>query len=323
MLVDDITIRLKAGDGGRGAVAFQRLPMAEGPTGGSGGRGGSVYLEGVSDLSALLQYKGRPEAVAEDGGDGRGQFVDGRDGDDVVLKVPVGTRVTNVATGFSRDILSVGERILAAGGGEGGRGNFHFRSGSNTSPKQFEPGKPGDDVIYRLELMMIADVGLVGLPNAGKSSLLNALTSAKAKVGNYAFTTLEPNLGVFYDIIIADIPGLIEGASGGKGLGTKFLRHIERTRVLFHLVSAESDDPVRDYRTVRGELAAYAEALAHKQEYVFLSHADQRSEEDIRQVLGALRSAGVEATPLSVIDDVSLESVKRILRTIEAERASL
>lgn len=317
MLVDDITIRLIAGNGGRGAVAFNKVRLNLGPVGGDGGRGGSVYFEGVHDVGALGYYSSKKEMKAEDGKDGRGQFIDGRDGADLILKIPTGTRIINLATGYEQEMLEVGQRILAAGGGTGGRGNFKFRSSTNTTPKEFEEGLPGDTAEFRLELRLIADVGLIGLPNAGKSSLLNELTRARSKVGSYAFTTLEPSLGAYYELIIADIPGLIEGASEGKGLGVKFLKHIERTRVLFHLVSAESDDPVRDYRVIRGELHKYSAALSEKQEYVFLTKSDAVDADGIDTSLRALEKIGVHAIPVSILDTETLGHVRKVLNTIK------
>lgn len=319
MLIDEITFKLSAGKGGRGAVAFNKIRMHLGPVGGDGGRGGSVYFEGVHDIGALGLYASRKEVQAEDGKDGRGQFVDGRDGKDLVLKIPTGTRITNLDTGFVQEMLAEGQRILAAGGGDGGRGNFKFRSSTNTSPREFEEGLSGDSATYQLELLLIADVGLVGLPNAGKSSLLNALTRAKSKVANYAFTTLEPHLGSYYGLIIADIPGIIEGASEGKGLGFKFLRHIERTKAIFHLISAESDDPVGDWRTVRRELEAYSHGLAAKNERVFLSKSDMVEPSELKEKQSALAAAGVEATPISVIDDTHMKRVADVLTKMQKE----
>ena len=317
MLVDDVTIRFVAGGGGRGSAAFNKVRLALGPTGGDGGRGGSIFLEGVSDVNALAQYASKKEIRAENGKDGRGQFIDGRDGDDLVLKVPTGTRITNLGTGFVREVEKVGERILVAGGGGGGRGNFKFRSSTNTSPKEFEEGLPGDSATYKLELRLIADVGLVGLPNAGKSSLLNELTRATSKVGIYAFTTLEPHLGSYFGLIIADIPGLIEGASSGKGLGVKFLKHIERTKIIFHLVSAEAEDPVRDYEIVRKELASYDPLLAQKEERVLLTKIDSLSPEALKEKLAALKNHGVEALPLSILEEESMGHLRTMLNTIK------
>ena len=320
MLVDDVTMRIEAGKGGRGAVAFQRVRLAQGPTGGSGGRGGSVYIEGIADINALLPFSSKRTMRAENGKDGRAQFVDGRRGEDLVLRVPTGTTVTNLDTGYAREITKVGERILAGGGGEGGKGNFKFRSSTNTTPKEFQEGLPGDSANYRFELRLIADIGLVGLPNAGKSSLLNELTSAKSKVANYAFTTLEAHLGAYYELIIADIPGLIEGASEGKGLGVKFLKHIERTKTLFHLISAESEDPVRDYTVVRTELQKHNPELLKKEEHVFLTKSDAVRPETLQRAVTALKKAGVEALPISVLEPSSIEAVKKILNAIKTKK---
>lgn len=320
MLVDEITIQLRGGRGGRGAVAFQKVRLMQGPTGADGGRGGSVYLEGVADINALMNYASRKEMHAEDGGNGRGQFIDGRTGEDLILKIPTGTTITNLETGFKQEITKQGRRILVAGGGEGGRGNFKFRSSTNTSPKEFEDGRHGDVATFKLELRLIADIGLMGLPNAGKSSLLNELTAAKSRVANYAFTTLEPHLGAYYGLIIADIPGLIEGASDGKGLGVKFLKHIERTKVLFHLVSAESDDVVRDYKIIRGELEKYNPELTKKPEHVFLTKMDAVSPEELKEKLAALKKIKIKATPISILDEKSLAEVKKILNTIAGSK---
>jgi GTP-binding protein len=317
MLVDDVTVQLKAGDGGKGAVAFQKVRLMQGPTGGDGGRGANIYFEGVADINALAFYASKRTVIGENGYNGRGQFVDGRAGHDLFMRVPVGTVVTNLETGYKREITEVGERILAAGGGKGGRGNFKFRSSTNTTPKESEEGEQGDTATYRMELRLIADVGLVGLPNAGKSSLLNALTAAHSRVANYAFTTLEPHLGAYYGVIIADIPGLIEGASEGKGLGDKFLRHIERTQTLFHLVSAESDDAVGDYRTIRAELEAYDPELGKKKEYVFLTKADAVAQDALSEKLRALKKAGIDAMPISILDDESLRQVAEVLNSLK------
>lgn len=320
MLIDDVKITVKAGHGGPGKVAFQKVVMSLGPTGASGGHGGSVYMEGVSSLDALSQFRFKKDLHAPDGEPGGHQFRDGHRGDDLILKIPVGTVIHNLTTGKDAEIVKIGERILIAKGGNGGKGNFHFRSSKNTSPKQSQPGLPGEEFSLRLELKLIADVGLIGLPNVGKSSLLNELTGAKSRVANYKFTTLEPHLGVYYDLILADIPGLIEGASEGKGLGDKFLRHVERTKILFHLVSAESEDPVQDYKTIRNELGTYSKTLLEKDEYLFLSKSDVTDPKEAKKKLTALKKLNKNAQLLSVIDDESLKNVKKILDKLIKEK---
>ncbi len=317
MLIDEITLRLEAGSGGRGAVAFSKVRLTRGPNGGDGGRGGNVYFEGVTDINALAAFQSKKDIKADDGQNGRGSFVDGKSGKDLMLKVPAGTRIVNLETGFAKEINSVGERVLAAGGGKGGRGNFKFRGPTNTTPKQFEHGTKGDIAQYRLELRLIAKVGLVGLPNAGKSSLLNELTRAKSKVAGYAFTTLEPHLGDYYGLIIADIPGLIEGAAEGKGLGAKFLKHIERTKTIFHLVAANSEDPVQDYKTVRAELKKYSPEMAKKEEYVFLTKSDEVGEGELKKAVAAFKKIKMAAIPVSILEQETLEQVRKILNGIK------
>ncbi|MBI1833619.1 MAG: GTPase ObgE [Candidatus Andersenbacteria bacterium] len=319
MLIDEVTVHFKAGSGGRGAVEFSKTKMTLGPRGGSGGRGASIYLEGVADINALTPLASRKAIRALDGDHGLGQLTDGHGGEDLIVPVPNSTRVITVETGEIREITKVGERLLIAAGGRGGRGNYKFRSAVNTSPKQFEEGKAGEEVTLRLELRLIASVGLVGLPNAGKSSLLNELTAARSKVGNYPFTTLEPNLGSYYGLIIADIPGIIEGAATGKGLGVRFLKHIERTKTLFHLVSVESEDVVRDYNTIRAELEKFNPALLQKKEYILLSHADMTKPDDVKQKLEELRKINPNVIPVSIIDDTALTTLKKLLNTLKDE----
>ena len=320
MIVDDITIHVQAGKGGDGLATFNRIKLALGPTGGSGGNGGNVYFMGISDLGALNSLRNQKVFKAEDGKRGRRQSNDGTTGKDLVISVPVGTVIHNLTTGIDTEIVAIGTRILAATGGRGGKGNYLFRSSTNTSPRQFQVGLPGREFDFRLELKMIADVGIIGLPNAGKSSLLNELTRAQSKIGNYRFTTLEPHLGTYYDLILADIPGLIEGASEGKGLGVKFLRHIERTRVLFHLISAESDDPVRDYRAIRTELGAYNKSLLEKDEYLFLSKTDMSDAPAIKKIIAKLKKVNPTASPLSIHDMDTIVFIQKILNNIAEKR---
>ena len=320
MLIDDVKISVAAGSGGKGAVAFNAILKNLGPTGGSGGRGGDVLAVGVSDISALNQFRFKKQFKGEDGLDGRGQFRDGRDGKELLLKLPVGTVIHNLTTGADSAVEKIGERTLIAKSGLGGRGNFHFRSSRNVSPKQFQPGLPGESFEFRLELKLIADVGFVGLPNVGKSSMLNALTRATSKVANYPFTTLEPNLGAYYELILADIPGLIEGSSKGRGLGIKFLRHIERTRILFHFISAESPAPAKDYEIIRGELGAYKAALLKKPEYLFLTKSDLVDDESLVEKLKTLKKIRPNAIAVSVRDIKSVKKVEKILNAIKAEK---
>ncbi|MBU6500956.1 MAG: GTPase ObgE [Patescibacteria group bacterium] len=320
MLIDDIKIKVVAGKGGKGAVAFNKNLNSLGPAGASGGKGGSIYGVGTSDISALNQFRFKKEFLAENGGEGRSQFRDGKDGKDLILLLPVGTVIHNLTTKSDVSVEKIGERILIALGGIGGRGNFHFRSSTNTTPKQFQGGRPGEAFELRLELKLIADVGFVGFPNAGKSSMLNCLTNANSKVANYPFTTLEPNLGVYYELILADIPGLIEGSSSGKGLGIKFLRHVERTKILFHFVSSESLDPEKDYKTIRKELGVYNKELLEKPEYLFLSKSDLAEKTELKEKSEILRHLNPKMTVVSIKDAESIKKVERLLNKIKAEK---
>jgi len=322
MLIDEVEIKVRAGHGGRGAVAFNKAKFGVGPTGGSGGKGGSVFFEGISNLSALSQFRHKKEIMAEDGKNGRAQFKDGADGNDITVKIPIGSVIHNLSTKESFEITLIGEMILIAKGGKGGKGNFLFRSPKRTSPKKFQRGLKGQELKLRIELKLIADIGLIGLPNVGKSSLLNELTSAKSKVADYHFTTLDPHLGVYFELILADIPGIIEGSSVGKGLGIKFLRHIDRTKALFHLISADSDDPVKDYKIIRKELGVYKKELLDKDEYVFLSKCDLLSKDEIQEKLKQLKKINKKVMQISVIDDKSIKKVEVILREIIKQKLS-
>ncbi len=320
MFVDELTIRVKAGRGGDGTAAFSKVKMELGPTGGQGGNGGSVFVEGVADIGALTRLRNKKVFLAGNGQGGGYKRNEGHTGEDLIIAVPVGTVVHNLTTHQDVEVLHIGQRELVAQGGAGGRGNFAFRGPENTSPKEHEAGKSGEQFRLRLELKLIADVGLIGLPNAGKSSLLNELTRARSKVANYPFTTLEPNLGAYYSLIIADIPGLIEGASHGKGLGDKFLRHVERTKVLFHLVAADSLDPVGDYRTIRAELEAYNQLLIAKPEYLFITKSDLVSSADMKKLVTKLKKLNPAPVTISIHDWESLEKVKDILNALQKEK---
>lgn len=317
MLTDDVTIRVFAGRGGAGTATFGDGKSHRGPDGGNGGHGGSVFLEAVADLGALRKYRAQKSFKAGDGRDGRSSFRDGHAGEDLVLPVPRGT-VAHVAGGESLELLEVGQRVQVASGGRGGKGNFLYRSSTNTAPRQFQDGKPGEEVEVRLELKLIADIGLAGLPNVGKSSLLNAITRASSRVANYAFTTLEPHLGVHFDLVLADIPGIIEGASTGKGLGVKFLRHIERTKMIFHCVAASSEDPVADYRTIRAELSAYSVELASKPEWVLVTKADEVEESELLKIVKKLeKESGNKVVAVSIIDDARLDALRAELSKLQ------
>lgn len=309
--VDEITIYAEAGKGGDGVVRWLRTKSNArgGPSGGDGGRGGAVFLVGARDLAALEQYRKRKKFRAENGEAGKSRLEHGGNGADLLLSVPVGTLARVAETGDEHEIIEEGERILLFRGGSGGFGNAHFKSSTNQNPFQQTQGRAGKGSRIELTLKIIADAGLIGLPNAGKSSLINALTRAKSKVGAYPFTTLEPHLGDFHGYILADIPGLIEGASSGRGLGIKFLKHIERTRILLHLVSAEQDDPVAAYREVRKELKSFGHDLDTKEEIVMLSKADLVSpaEAEAKRKLFA-RETGKEPFIVSVKDSQSLKA---------------
>jgi GTPase len=320
MLIDDVKIKIQAGHGGRGKVAFNKNMNSLGPAGGSGGNGGSIYMEGVSNLDALKQFRYKKELTANDGQNGKEQFRDGNNGADLIIKVPVGTVIHNLTTKQDAEIVHIGERVHLAKGGHGGKGNYLFRSSRNTSPTQFQEGLQGEGFDLRLELKLIADVGLIGLPNVGKSSLINELTNANSRVANYHFTTLEPSLGVYGELVLADIPGLIEGAASGKGLGIKFLRHVERTRTMFHLISSESNTPVKDYRTIRKELKAHNPELLKKKEYIFLSKSDEVDEQAQKKKVNALKKLKLKVEVLSILDDKSLSRVQQILKDLIKEK---
>ncbi|KKT00801.1 MAG: GTPase obg [Candidatus Nomurabacteria bacterium GW2011_GWA2_43_15] len=285
--IDEMTIYAEAGRGGDGVVRWRREKFVPkgGPAGGDAGRGGNFYALAVRDVHALSRYKAKKSFSAERGEDGGKKSLHGKSGDDFILELPVGSIITNLDTEEKWQLTEEGQKILLLRGGYGGFGNEHFKSSTNTAPRQSREGAPGEKGNFKIELELFADVGLIGLPNAGKTSILNSLTNAQAKVGDYAFTTLDPNLGDFYGYIIADIPGLIEGASEGKGLGVKFLRHIKRTKMLVHLVSFESSNIMKSYKEVRKELKKYdkklnlgKDGLSFKKEIIILSKSDMVSD---------------------------------------------
>lgn len=311
-LVDELTILARAGKGGDGVVRWLHLKGKEysGPAGGNGGNGGDVYIRGVRDISLLGRYRGEKKFEAQSGADGESYNRDGKGGKDLTIDLPVGSIVHNTATGEVHELIKEDERVLVLKGGRGGAGNAVFKSSVNTSPMESTPGLPGEEATLRIELRLIASAGLVGLPNAGKSSLLNALTGATAKVGAYAFTTLDPNLGALHGYIFADIPGLIEGASAGKGLGSKFLRHIARTSLLLHCVSLESDTAMEDYKTVQAELKQFEGLdLSQKQQLIVLTKSDTRDAAYIERKIEEFKKTGKPVYAVSVLDDAAVKEL--------------
>jgi GTP-binding protein len=286
--IDRVTVKVSAGTGGSGASSFARFKYIPkgGPDGGDGGKGGSIYVRGDANLSTLLDYRYRNVWKAERGRHGKGKTKTGASGDDLYLPVPPGTEIRNADTGeFIGEVLKADDVILVARGGKGGRGNARFATSTHQAPREWEPGEEGQERSLELVLKLIADVGLVGEPNAGKSSLLAAISAARPKIADYPFTTLEPNLGVVglsgsRSFVVADIPGIIEGAHEGKGLGLRFLQHVERTRVLAFLVPIDSADPDAVYRQLRNEVRSYSEPLFEKPHVVVLSKRDLLPESD-------------------------------------------
>jgi GTPase len=319
--LDEAKVYIASGAGGNGCVSFRREKFIEfgGPNGGDGGRGGDVIVEAVDGLNTLIDYRYQQHFTAKRGGNGMGKDRHGANGASMIMKVPAGTQVYEEdGETLLADLEKVGDRVVLAKGGNGGFGNAYFKSATNRAPRHANPGQPGEERTIRLRLKLIADSGLVGLPNAGKSTFLAAVSAAKPKIADYPFTTLHPQLGVFAvdgrEFVMADIPGLIEGAHEGVGLGDRFLGHVERCRVLLHLVDATYEDADTAYKTVRTELAAYGHELADKPEVVALSKADAMTPERIaEQVLSLKKAAG--KTPL-VLSSHSRQGVPEALRAL-------
>ncbi len=326
-LIDEVRIHAQAGHGGPGVTRWLHIRGQDkgGPAGGDGGRGGDIIFEGVRDMGALATFRFTKKFRAENGKPGGNDNKHGRDAEPIILKVPVGTVAKITTTGQTFEILTDGQREVVFKGGPGGFGNAHFKSSTNQNPVVVTKGKPGGVGDIEITLKLIADAGFIGFPNAGKSSLLNALTRASSKVAAYPFTTLDPHLGSFYGYVLADIPGLIEGASSGRGLGSKFLRHVERTGLLVHLVSAEQEDPVASYRAIRNELQAFGRGLAEKKELIVLSKSDVLSKGEEEKLLSLLKEAsgGGDVTAVSIIDDDALKAFSDRLASLLKSKTSV
>jgi len=321
--LDLARVQIRSGSGGNGAVSFRREKFVEfgGPDGGDGGRGGDVVAEAVEGLNTLIDFRYQQHFFASNGQQGMGKARTGASGSDIVLKVPVGTEIleedqeTVVA-----DLTEVGQRVVLARGGNGGFGNLHFATSTNRAPRRANPGQPGVERTLWLRLKLIADAGLLGLPNAGKSTFLAATSNARPKIADYPFTTLHPNLGIVgidgWEFVMADIPGLIEGASEGRGLGDRFLGHVERCAVLLHLVDGTAEDPAADYATILGELEAYGGALADKPRITVLNKVDALAEAARAEARAALETAA--GGPVMEMSGVSGEGVEAVLRALRA-----
>jgi GTPase len=326
--LDEAKVYVRSGNGGNGCVSFRREKFIEfgGPNGGDGGKGGDVIVECVANLNTLLDFRYQQHFKAKKGGNGMGQNRTGAGGADVVLKVPPGTQIFDEdGETLIADLTEPGERIVLLEGGNGGFGNARFKTSTNRAPRHANPGQEGEEMYIWLRLKLIGDAGIVGLPNAGKSTFLATVSAAKPKVADYPFTTLHPNLGMVrtggMDFVLADIPGLIEGAHEGAGIGDRFLGHIERTAVLLHLVDATADDPLEAYEIVRGELEAYGAGLDEKPEILALSKADAVAKDDLKKKARLLKKAS-GSTPL-IVSAATGEGLQEVLQalTVEIEAA--
>ena len=312
-LLDEVQLNIKAGRGGDGVVRWRQekgKPLS-GPGGGNGGAGGDVFALAVPDIGYLDFYRTKKDFAAQNGQPGANWGRKGPDGEELVLQFPVGTVLTNKETGETFSMETPGQKTLILKGGRGGLGNEYFKSSRNTTPKESTPGKIGEHAEFDVQLRLFADVGLVGLPSAGKSTLINALTNAKSKVAEYHFTTLDPHLGAFYEFIIADIPGLIEGASEGKGLGTKFLKHIARTKAIAHVLSLDSENLVHDYTSIKQELENYDADLIKKKEVIIFTKSDSVDEKTLKAKLKTMAkyTKNKPVFIVSAFDDTSIKEL--------------
>lgn len=315
MFVDELEIYAKAGNGGDGVLRWrhEKSKPKAGPAGGNGGKGGDVFMRAVRDVNLLSKYTGSKEFKAENGEAGRGESQYGKNGADLIIDVPVGATVTDLSRERTYTFTHEGETHKILQGGQGGLGNEYFKSSTNRSPKQTTEGKKGEGADFRIELSLLVDAGLIGLPNAGKSTLLNALTNAHSRIGAYPFTTLEPHLGDLFGYVLADIPGLIEGASLGKGLGHKFLRHATRTKMLLHCISLEEEDVLRAYEIVKNELANFDPMLIGKEEWVVLTKSDLVPSEVIIEKVEKLK---VHSSTVIVVSAETGEGTKELQDTL-------
>lgn len=311
MLTTEAEIIVQGGHGGPGKVSF--FPAKGGPSGGNGGRGGDVYFVVNPNTPDLRKYREQKSFAALNGEPGSQNRMHGKNADPLELAVPPGTTATDIKTGERFELTRDQNQLLICRGGLGGRGNNEFKTPTRQTPRKAEPGLPGQERTLKLSLQLIADYGFIGLPNVGKSTLLNALTRAGVKTANYAFTTLEPNLGVCRGRVLADIPGLIEGASVGRGLGSSFLKHIEKVRVLFHCISAESADARADYEAIRKELAAYNPALLSKKEIILITKTDTSDAQTVKRMIDALGETGNKIVPVTVLDDACVAEIADLI----------
>lgn len=311
MFIDEAQIMVKGGHGGAGRISFFR--NKKGPSGGNGGPGGNVYAVGDKNLTQLDSFISKTRYIGENGGSGGQNQRTGKYGNDLFIKVPIGTTLIDVVTKSEITVNEKNSKFLLCRGGIGGLGNSAFKSPTNRAPHRAEPGREGQERNFKLILRLIANFGLIGLPNAGKSSLLNKLTSANVKTANYPFTTLEPNLGVYNGKILADVPGLIEGASAGKGLGIKFLKHIEKVDLILHCISVEPQDVVTQYNTVINELKTYNPKLPEKKSIVLLTKIDLIDQKEIEKKVRELKKLNEDVLPISIYNEESLNRLKSIL----------